>query len=349
MLNEKQINEIREHLEKAQNPVFFYDNDADGFSSFILLRKFIGRGKGVVVKSYPDLDLRYLRRIQEFNSDYVFILDKPEVSKEFLAEIDKIQIPVVWIDHHEIKNKDEYNEFSNVHIYNPTLNLEKSSEPVTYLAYKITGKKENAWLALAGCVADHYMPEFADEVKEEYPDLWKKGIEKPFDVYYKTEIGRIAQSINFGLKDSITNVTAMQNFFINCNSTRDVFSESNKNKAFLSKIDEINKKYRRLIERSEQEKSKKIIFFEYSGELSINSEIANEIHYFNPEKYIIVAYKKGTITNFSIRGDNVLKILNKILINFKDSSGGGHRDAVGGRIKTEDLERFKEEFCKELV
>ena len=30
MLTEKQLKEIREHLEKAQNPVFFFDNDADG-------------------------------------------------------------------------------------------------------------------------------------------------------------------------------------------------------------------------------------------------------------------------------------------------------------------------------
>lgn len=32
MLTEKQISEIREHLEKAQNPLFFFDND-DGLCS----------------------------------------------------------------------------------------------------------------------------------------------------------------------------------------------------------------------------------------------------------------------------------------------------------------------------
>ena len=39
MLNKKQIKEIREHLEKAQNPVFFYDSDADGLASFLLLAR----------------------------------------------------------------------------------------------------------------------------------------------------------------------------------------------------------------------------------------------------------------------------------------------------------------------
>src|SRR4030042_6017595 len=101
MLTEKQIKEIREHLEKAQNPVFFFDNDQDGLCSFLLLRKYTERGKGFPIKTSPALTKDYFRKISEFNSDYVFILDKPEVSKEFFDEIEKVNIPVVWIDHHE--------------------------------------------------------------------------------------------------------------------------------------------------------------------------------------------------------------------------------------------------------
>jgi len=37
MLSNEQFEEIRNHLERAQNPVFFFDNDADGLSSFLLL------------------------------------------------------------------------------------------------------------------------------------------------------------------------------------------------------------------------------------------------------------------------------------------------------------------------
>jgi hypothetical protein len=33
MLTEEQILQIREHLEKAQNPVFFYDNENRKFSN----------------------------------------------------------------------------------------------------------------------------------------------------------------------------------------------------------------------------------------------------------------------------------------------------------------------------
>jgi nanoRNase/pAp phosphatase (c-di-AMP/oligoRNAs hydrolase) len=37
-----------------------------------------------------------------------------------------------------------------------------------------------------------------------------------------------------------------------------------------------------------------------------------------------------------------------VLKNLKDATGGGHRDAVGARIRTEELEKFKELFEKEL-
>ena len=36
MLKENQIQEIRDHLNKAQNPVFFFDNDVDGCFAAII-------------------------------------------------------------------------------------------------------------------------------------------------------------------------------------------------------------------------------------------------------------------------------------------------------------------------
>ena len=94
MLTTKQISEIKEHLNNAQNPLFFFDNDPDGLCSFILLQRYIKRGKGFPVKSAP-LDKSYFRKINEFNPDYIFILDIPTVSEEFWEEIKKINLPIV--------------------------------------------------------------------------------------------------------------------------------------------------------------------------------------------------------------------------------------------------------------
>ena len=46
MLTLLDIKEIKEHLESTQNPLFFYDNDADGLCSYLILRRYLGRQRG---------------------------------------------------------------------------------------------------------------------------------------------------------------------------------------------------------------------------------------------------------------------------------------------------------------
>ena len=157
MLSKKELGEIREHLENAKNPVFLYDNDADGFCSFILLRKWLGRGKGIAIRSYPDLDESYVKKIQDARADYVFVLDKPVISSEFIEGIYSLGLPFVWIDHHDMPLPKMH---ENMFVYNPARNKGKgkSGEPVTFICYNVTQRKEDLWLAIAGCVADHYLP-----------------------------------------------------------------------------------------------------------------------------------------------------------------------------------------------
>ena len=337
MLNNEQINEIKEHLEKAQNPVFYYDNDADGLCSFLLLRRFLGRGKGVAVRSYPDLNASYVRKVDELKGDYVFVLDKPNLSEEFVLEITEKGIPIVWIDHHDISGLESLEQKEMLHIYNPARNKEKSYEPVSYLCYKITQRKEDAWIAIMGCISDHFLPDFLDDFAEEKPELWGKKIKKPFDALYGTEIGKISLALNFGLMDSTTHIVQLQNYLVNCRNPEEVLSETKENKAFRDKYEEIKKKYKSLVEKARENVSGKLIYFEYGGELSISSEVSNELYFEFPEKYIIVAYKKGGISNLSLRGNKIRNILEKVLKNFEGATGGGHEDAVGARIKVEDL------------
>ncbi len=351
MLTEKQIEEVREHLNNAQNPLFYYDNDADGLCSFVLLRKFIGRGKGVAVRSFPDLDLGYARKVQELNADYIFVLDKPVISREFLEEMNKLNLPVIWIDHHDVSSENLSQGYPNLEIYNPAKNTgeDKSQEPVTYLAYKIANKKEDLWIAMAGCISDHFLPDFVSEFKKRWPEYWTdKKIKYPFDAYFGTEIGKIAIAFNFGLKDSTSNIVKLQNFLIDVKEPREIFEESGKNYDFRRKHKEIRERYDSLLEKARKNVKEKVLYFEYAGDLSISSELSNELSYMYKDKYIIVAYKKGGISNVSLRGRNVKKILANVLEKMQDASGGGHEDAVGARVKIEDLEKFRELLEKEI-
>ena len=102
MLTKKQISEIREKLNSSTNPLFLFDNDPDGLCSFLLLQKYIKKGKGFPIKSFPELSEAYFSKISELNPDCLFILDKPVISKEFFKKVEEINLPIVWIDHHEI-------------------------------------------------------------------------------------------------------------------------------------------------------------------------------------------------------------------------------------------------------
>ena len=190
------------------------------------------------------------------------------------------------------------------------------------------------------------LAEFASEFAKRYPEFWAESKE-PFDAYYKSEIGKIAQALNFGLKDSTSNIIHLQNFLISCKGPEEVFLEVQSNHNFRKRYRNIRRKYDSLLEKAKECVFDKVIFFSYSGDLSISADISNELSYFNKDKYIGVAYKNGVVSNISLRGKNVKGILEKVLKNLQDATGGGHEDAVGARIRTEDLDKFKELFIEE--
>ncbi len=346
MLSEKQIKEIKEHLDKAQNPVFFFDNDGDGLCSFLLLQRYLKRGKGVAIKSFPELVKDYFRKVDELKADYIFILDKPIVSKEFFKEAEKINIPVVWIDHH-IVDKETLPSF--VHYYNPLLNKSKSAEPVTALCYQITNKKDDLWMAVIGCIGDSFVPGFYNEFEKKYPDLSVKS-KKALDIYYGSEIGKIAKIFSFGLKDRTTNVINMIKFLMKVKTPYEVLEENSKNYTMHHRFKQIESKYQKLLSKaiSIGKKQGKILFFQYGGDLSISGDLANELHYLFPDKTVVVIYIKRSKANISIRGERSRKILLEAIEGLEESSGGGHENAVGGQVRIEDLEKFRENLKKQI-
>ena len=347
MLTKKQVKEIKEHLERAQNPVFLFDNDQDGLCSFLLLQRWLGRGKGVPIKSFPGLNADYFRKIHELKADYIFILDKPIVSGEFFSEVEKHNIPVVWIDHHLIE-KALVPSFVNY--YNPLFNKKKSNEPVTALCYQVTKRKEDMWIAVIGCISDRFIPKFYGKFEKEYPELTTRG-RRIFDLFYKSQIGRIARIFSAGLKDTTTNVVNMLRFLMKAKSPYDVLEENSKNYSMHHRFNQIDATYQKFLLKalSLGKKSDKLLFFQYGGDLSISSELANEINYMFPEKLAVVVYTKDARANISMRGKKAREIFLEAIKGLEGATGGGHEFAVGGRIKTSDIEKFKENLERIII
>lgn len=336
MLNQSQIKEIKEHLEKAQNPLFFFDNDPDGLCSFLILQRYLGRGKGFPIKSAP-LDLNYFRKIKELEPDYLFILDVPDVSEEFFKELQKINLPIVWIDHH-IYDVTKIPNF--VDYYNPFSKKSQLSS-TTDLCYQVTKRKEDLWLAIVGSISDKFVPDYYSEFKKNYPELAIDSNDA-FEILYDSDIGKVAQLLGNGLKDSTTNVIRMIKFLMKAKGPFDVLQEVPANREMHEKFNSISKKYKKFIEKAKSEiDSSKLIFFEYGGNMSMSAELANRLSYLFPERFIFVAYIKENFVNISGRGKNVKSILDKVLKDFDNAKGGGHEDAIGARIMKKDLERFK--------
>ncbi len=337
-LTKKQIEEVREHLKKAQNPLFLFDNDQDGLCSFLLLQRYLGRGKGFPIKVSPELTVEYFRKVVELEADYIFILDQPEVSSEFFEEVRKINIPLVWIDHHKIE-KEKIPSFINY--YNPLFNKSKTDEPVTFLCQQIANRKEDLWLAVVGCISDAYLPKFYKDFQKEYPEI-SIDSQKPFDILYGSEIGKIAKILGSSLKDRITNVIMMLKYLMKAKGPYDVLKENNKNKFMHTKFEEINKKYQKFLEKAKETKNtEKLIFFQYAGDTSMSADLANGLKFNFPGKFIVVVYAKGPKANISARGKKVRNIILKAIEPLKDSTGGGHEDAVGAQIRLEDVNSFE--------
>lgn len=350
MLSTQQLREIREHLERAQNPVFFFDNDQDGLCSFLILQRAFGKGRGVPIRSFPSLDKDYFRKVRELNADYIFILDKPLVSKGFFDEVEKENIPTVWIDHHQMAETIVPDFVSYYNPMTPVGDGKKSYEPVTYLAYSVVQKKEDLWLALIGCISDKFMPDFVDDVRKEFPELMNSS-KDAFGIFYGSQLGRVARILGFALKDKTSNVVQMLKFLMKVKSPYDILEESSKNYGMHERFNQIYGKYQKFLQKAldlESGPEEQVLFFQYGGDMSISSDLSNELSHLYPEKIIVVVYISGVKANISVRGKKIKNILLEVIQGIENATAGGHEDALGATVRIEDLEQFKKRLL-ELV
>jgi len=336
MISSNQLQEIRDKLEASQNPLFFYDNDVDGLCSFLILRRALDRGKGVVIKSFPDLKEQYTRKVDELNPDTIIILDKAELSKEFANHAEEKGIPILWIDHHESKTDKTIIEKTSHYTSFP------SAEPTSYIAQKIFNRPQDLWLAITGCIGDVYMPDFAEQFAEENPDLLPPNTDA-FTALQTTTIGKTARMLNFGLMDTTTNVVNLTKYLFKAKNTYDILEENNYTKQFHKRANQLEEFFQKQIQKAEArfEPDLNILFFTYSGNTSMSSEISNRLAFKHPDKLIIVAFLRPEKANISVRGKNALKITKRAIENILGATGGGHEEATGAMVPISDFKTFK--------
>ena len=164
MLTDKQVQFLREELATAKNPLFFYDGDGDGLASFLLLYKINREGKGISLTSSGNIDGLLKRKVDELDPDKIFVLDVPSISQDF---IDYSKRPIFWIDHHQPQER------KKVHYFNPRIKEPDAYIPTSRMAWQVSERDEDLWIATIGCLADYHLPDFCiDQLYCNYQGCW---------------------------------------------------------------------------------------------------------------------------------------------------------------------------------
>ena len=332
MIGDKELRKIRKFLKGSVNPLYFFDDDPDGLTSFLLLKKKYGEGEGVCVKASPLSEKIYLRKINEHNPDLVVILDRPLLSQEI---IDKINVPIVWIDHHPPVDR------KGVNYYNPLLNDKNDNRPTSYWAYRVV--KENEWIAVMGIIGDWFVPEKKILDKFKFKDLIKGAKTAP-EYLFDTPYGKLIKILSFAMKGTTSSTKECINALLKIKSPLEILDASTKDgKIVYEKYVKVNKEYDELLEEAHSQKeSDKVFVFTYSGKYNSHTGgLSNELLHRLKNEVIIIGREKDGQMRMSIRskGKNISKIL-KGALEQVEGYGGGHAKACGAAVSIDDFSKF---------
>lgn len=334
MLTKLDYERIREELENCKKPLFFFDDDPDGLCSFLLLYRYIREGKGVVIKSTPNIDSKFLRKVEEYEPDKIFILDIAKIEPDF---VDTVKVPIIHIDHHDVI------KIRNVKHFNPRDKAPDDNIPTSVLCYNVVMR--DLWILAVGMVSDWYIDEkLIEEFKREYPDLIDYDYKDPGDLLFETRLGKLIKIFSFNLKRSTNQAMSSVKVLTRINSPYEILDQTtSQGKYIFKKSESMNKEYDELIARGKEcyDKDKNLFFFKYySKNTSFTNDLANEFLHIYPDKLIIVAREKNGELKMSLRyKGNLAKIVEKALVGV-EGFGGGHEHACGANIKSEDSKKF---------
>ena len=340
MITDVEIKEIRHLLKKAERPLFFYDDDPDGLSSFLLLRRYCGKGRGIVVKSSPVIDQEYVSKIHEVRPDMVFILDKPIVKQEF---VDEANTPIVWIDHHEPAPVD------HVKYFNPRKENDKDNRSTSHWCYEIA--KQDMWIAACGILGDWFVPEFEEELIKKYPELMGHS-DDPGVLLYTTELGKLVRIFSAVLKGTTGDTNKCTSILLKIDDPYEILHETTpRGKYIYRKYVKVHQIYEKLLKKaiSKVKKGKLLLFTYPSMKLSFTGELSNELLYLYPDKVIVIAREKTDRVIMSMRSKNLsLPPIIKRCLEGLDGYGGGHEHACGGNVSKGDFDMFINRLTKEV-
>jgi hypothetical protein len=339
-LSELQYEQIRKELQGCEKPLIFFHDDADGLASYLLLRRYMKKGKGILVKAVPKLDDRYFHYVEEYTPDKIFVVDVSILEQEF---IDKANLPIVWIDHHQLLQR------HHVLYFNPREGNPQDSHPASYICYKAV--QQDLWIAMAGIIGDWLIPEFLKEFSDQYPDLFLDKAKTPGEALFTTKLGELSRIFAFILKGASDEALKCVNIISRIDSPYEILNqETPAGKYIYKRYKHFDKIYQELLERAKKTPADNFLIFTYTGKDSFTGELSNELLFLNPDKVVITGRERMDEVRMSLRGggkNEILPRLKKALEGI-DGYGGGHEYACGATVKKHDFVKFIDKFRSEF-
>lgn len=343
MLTKKEITEIRKELKESANPLFFFHDDPDGLCSFLQLYRHVREGHGVIVKTTPKVDEKFLKKVEEYKPDKIFVVDLAIVEQDF---IDRAKTKIIWIDHHTPLKR-----IGNFKYYNPRIRHPNVNVPVSYMCYQVTEK--DIWIAMTGCVGDWYWPDFADKFNAEYPDLIAKPITDPEVALFTTELGKLARIFSFILKGKTKDALKCVKILTRISNPHEILNQETAAGRFIYKrFEKVDNDYQKLLKYALEENTtvnEMLIYCYVHKKVSFTSDLANELLHRFPNRIIMVAREKSGEMRISLRSKTkvLLPIVEKALKGV-EGYGGGHEYACGANVVKRDFNKFIDNIQKQI-
>jgi single-stranded DNA-specific DHH superfamily exonuclease len=325
--------QARDAIEKASNPIIFFDDDADGIASFLLLQRVLGDTLYAPVKKRPNLGTTLSSLATQLGADLKIVLDVAVLDDVFL----RTPPQTVWIDHH-----DEQDPRGAIYL--------NGSVPTSILVYELMGGPK--WIAAAGAVGDYHIPSFIDEVREEHPEL-VPPFERVEDLLFSSPLGELALIFETCVKGTVRDARRKLDVLRRIREPEELLEATTTEGIIIRRAYERDREeYRRfLTEAIEQAQGSEALFvyrYAHSGH-TFTAQLSNELAYKLPDHVIIVAAEYAGAYRLSIRSQSreLPELLARSLKGI-EGSGGGHPHACGANVRSEDFERFIKNLKREL-
>jgi single-stranded DNA-specific DHH superfamily exonuclease len=346
----KKSSEFLRTIKEKDNVIIVYNNDADGITSCVLVKKVLEKVKNnpYIISQPMPTEKNLIRKIQTTLPTKIIFLDLAiDQQQDVMKKIGNL-CDILIIDHHQITK--DMDSPCIVH-YNPRFKSPEIYQSTAYCTYNICSDvidmSDHLWIAAVGMIGDYNLENSQDlvkKIKEEYKIKERK--------LYDSYLGRIADMISAARATRELTCEEMVLILDKSKSLED-FEKVKGSEKMMESFKTIENEIMSIEQdvESNAEKNGDLIIYHLKSKYSLGSAVATRVSGNYMDKVFIIYSKERDKIHLSARNQkgnyDVAKILRRASSGLRGSAGG-HDRAAGATIEAKDWGIFKERLINFL-